>query len=216
MALRLAGVCLLLSLPYSSCGETDRVTVQFYIVDGYGFSQAERDLIQDIADSTAIEVEQLLPTLPTQLILKVQAGRVVSPDTGEAASVVRPNTVRWTVDPHRTRVVSAIAQAELRRPLFPVWYYLVRTQTLNNTLLMDQVIVGQVLSPTRGNVHRGCASNGGDQIISGLLPLPSHCHSPAEAVAYLTAAWRIDKSRHLKCLVCRRNARHREPEQARS
>jgi hypothetical protein len=114
--------------------------VWFYIVDGHRFSQTERDLIQHIADSTAIEVGQLLPTLPTQLILKVQAGKVVNPYTGEAASVVRPNTVHWTVDPHGSGGVSGIAEAELRRSLFPVWHYLVRTQTLNSNLLMDQLI----------------------------------------------------------------------------
>jgi hypothetical protein len=140
MALRLYACFLLLSLPYASCDRAHRTTVEFYIVDGYRFSQAERDLIQNIADSTAGEVEQLLPALPTRLVLKVQAGRVVNPDTGDAASLVRPNIVHWTVDPHRAGGVPIIAEAELRRSLFPVWHYLVRTQTLDSTLLMDQVI----------------------------------------------------------------------------
>jgi hypothetical protein len=140
MPLRFAGACLLLSLPYSSCGATHRVTVQFYIADGYRFSQAERDTIQRTADTAAAEVDKLLPALPPNLILKVQAGKGVKVDTGEAVSPALPNVVYWTVDPHHRGGVATIATAHLRQSLFPVWHYLVRRQTLGDVSLMDHVV----------------------------------------------------------------------------
>src|SRR4051794_4988888 len=103
-------------MPYQSCGETHRVTVQFYIVEGYRFSQAERDTIQNIADAAATEVQRLLPSLPSALVLKVRAGTHVIPETGETGELVLGDTVYWTVDPRRD--VSRIVRTELRSTLF--------------------------------------------------------------------------------------------------
>jgi len=138
MGLRLAGACLLLSLPYSSCDEAHRVTVEFYIVNGYRFSQADRDQIQSIADNAAAEVERLLPSLPAQLILKVRAGKQIIPETGEAGELAPPHTVYWTVDPNRD--VRTIVRTQLRPTLFYEWHQLVRAQTVDSSSLMDLVV----------------------------------------------------------------------------
>ena len=43
-----------------SCDRTHNITVEFYSEDGYRFSQAERDTIEDIADATIPEVRKIL------------------------------------------------------------------------------------------------------------------------------------------------------------
>jgi hypothetical protein len=136
MGLRLYA-CLLLSLPYSTCA-AHRTTVEFYATEGYRFSPAEREIIQTIADTTALEVERVLPTLPQHLVLKVRAGKKVIPETGETGELAPPQTVYWTVDPNRD--IGEIVQTKLRPTLFYEWHQLVRAQTLGGSSLMDHVI----------------------------------------------------------------------------
>ena len=70
-----------------SCDRTRNITVEFYSEDGYRFSQAERDTIEDIADATIPEVRKFLPALPNDLTLKVYPGKDVIPETGETGSL---------------------------------------------------------------------------------------------------------------------------------
>jgi hypothetical protein len=123
-----------------SCDRTHNITVEFYSEDGYRFSQAERDTIEDIADATIPEVRRFLPMLPDDLILKVYPGKDVIPETGETGSTASTNKVFWIVSPHRPEGIVAITKRELRGTLFHELHHLVREQTPNSATLMDRVV----------------------------------------------------------------------------
>jgi len=93
---------------------------------GHVFSRSERAAIQRVADRAARDVRQLLPGLPTDLRITVQAGDRVIPETGETGSIGLPGAVYWTVDPRREGGVLAVVAAQLRATLFHEWYHLVR------------------------------------------------------------------------------------------
>ena len=126
-------------LPSAWC-DRHETTVEFYLADGHHFSEAERASIQTVADAAAVEVRHYLPTLPRGLVLKVQAGKKVIPETGENGYSSPPNIVYWTVDPDRNGGVTAVAQTQLRASLFAFFHHLVRSQSVNSTSLMDQVV----------------------------------------------------------------------------
>jgi hypothetical protein len=115
--------------------------VEFYIDDGYRFSQAERDTIEAIAEAAIPEIRRFLPSLPHDLVLKVHSGKDVIPETGETGSAAGRNpVVNWVVDPHRPEGASGIARRELRGTLFHELHHLVRFQTLPAITLMDRVV----------------------------------------------------------------------------
>src|SRR3954464_2162721 len=132
-------VSFLVAVTGSACG-TQNVAVEFHLVDGYHFSQAERREIQSTADATAGEVRHLLPTLPDNLVLRVYAGTRVIPETGETATTVPPNAVIWTVDPSRIGGVTATVRKQLRATLFHELHHLVRYASVRSRALMDEVI----------------------------------------------------------------------------
>lgn len=123
-----------------SCDRTPNITVEFYSEDGYRFSQAERDTIEDIADAAIPEVRKFLAALPNDLTLKVYPGKDVIPETGEGGSIASPNKVFWIVSPARAEGIVAIAKRELRGTLFHELHHLVRAQTPNSLTLMDRVV----------------------------------------------------------------------------
>jgi hypothetical protein len=130
----------LLAAISASCS-TPNPEVVFYSVDGHHFSSAERRTIERIARATATEVRQILPTLADQLVLRVEAGKKVIPETGETASAHPPNVVYWTVDPNRPGGIVAIANAELRRTLFHEFHHLVRDSAVGeDQRLLDRVV----------------------------------------------------------------------------
>lgn len=139
MLLRAAGA-LLVSVTALSCDRTHHITVEFYSEDGYRFSQAERDTIEDIADATIPEVRRFLPALPADLLLKVYPGKDVIPETGESGFTANTDRVFWIVSPARAEGIAAIAQRELRGTLFHELYHLVRGQTPTSLTLMDRVV----------------------------------------------------------------------------
>src|SRR5665213_2406159 len=126
-------------VPSAWC-DRHETTVKFHLVDGYHFSNAERDAIQTFADATAVEVRHYLPTLPHDLVLNVQAGKQVIAETGETGYAAQPNIIYWTVDPNRNGGVTAITQAQLRASLFEFLHHLVRDRVVNSTSLMDHIV----------------------------------------------------------------------------
>lgn len=116
------------------------VKVELYTVDGYRFSAAERDAIQEIADRAASDVRALLPSLSRELILRVQAGSEVIPETGETAHSLPPSAVRWVVDPKDPRGVRSIIDRQLRATLFHEFHHLVRDDHRERRTLLDHVI----------------------------------------------------------------------------
>ena len=123
-----------------SCDRTHNITVEFYSEDGYRFSQAERDTIEDIADAAIPEVRKFLPALPNELLLKVYPGKDVIPETGESGFTANTDRVFWIVSPARAEGIVAIAKRELRGTLFHELHHLVRAQTPNSLTLMDRVV----------------------------------------------------------------------------
>jgi hypothetical protein len=132
-------VSMLLAITCASC-VNHQVSVEFYFADGYHFSESERRAIQVVADKTAVEVRGFLPALPHDLVLRVEAGKDVIPETGETGHAVVPNIVRWTVDPNRTGGVQTTTERELRRTLFHEFHHLVRYAVIGAGSLMDEVV----------------------------------------------------------------------------
>lgn len=120
---------------FAACG-AHSVKTEFY--GTYEFSNAERSLIQRIADETAVEVRRHLPSLADPLALRVRSGKDVIPEIGAGASVIPPDWVVWTVDVDRPEGVSAIAREHLRGTLFHEFHHLVRGSTRSE--LVDHVV----------------------------------------------------------------------------
>jgi hypothetical protein len=129
----------LLFVACASCNKHE-IAVEFYFADSYHFSESERRAIHKVADATVIEVRHFLPALPQDLVLRVQAGKDVIPETGETARAIPPNAVRWIVDTSRTGGVTATVQKELRATLFHEFHHLVRYRTVDPGSLMDEVV----------------------------------------------------------------------------
>lgn len=107
---------------------------------GYDFSRRERAAIQRIADRAARDVRPLLPGLPTDLRITVQAGDRVIPETGETGTIGLPGAVYWTVDPSHTGGVLAVVTAQLRGTLFHEWYHLVRQARFSPQTLAERAV----------------------------------------------------------------------------
>ena len=124
---------------FPSC-EQRALTVQYRENQGYVFSRAEQRAIQTVADTTAGDVRRVLPTLPRQLLLYVEAGDNVIEQTGDQGSAVPPNKLYWTVDP--SRGVVSMADTQLRPTLVSTLYYLARGVAGNRPTpsLMDEVV----------------------------------------------------------------------------
>jgi hypothetical protein len=135
----LAFVAAAVILPSEWCGRDD-TTVEFYLADGHHFSNAERDAIQTVAAAATLEARRYLPALPEKIVLQVQAGKNVIPETGETGYAESPNIVHWTVDPARPGGVTAVARTQLRTSLFEFFHHLVRAQTVKSNSLMDEVV----------------------------------------------------------------------------
>ena len=131
--------CLLVAAISAACAPQG-TTVEFYFAEGYRFSRAERRVIEEIAESTAIETRRALPSLPRPLVIRVYAGKDVIPETGETASTVSPATVIWVVNPAHKGGVLAVVHNWLRATLLHEFHHLVRSQTITSTSLTDEVI----------------------------------------------------------------------------
>lgn len=134
-------VAMLAVLPCISC-QTREVTVHFYLAEGYSFTNAERRAIRDIADATAREVRQHLPTLSHELIVRVQAqtSSEVIPETGETGSASPPHAVYWRVDPTRPGGVIGVVETWLHASLVHEFHHLVSAIATPRSV-MDRVIM---------------------------------------------------------------------------
>ena len=140
VAIRLLCAVLLASVGFSACG-SPAIDVVFYINEGYTFSRAEQRTIETIAIRAALDAKRLLPGLPEQLILRVNPGKKVMPETGQTAEVSPPNVVYWMVDPSLYGGVIPIAERQLRSTLLHEFHHLVRDGTRKSSgSLMERVI----------------------------------------------------------------------------
>lgn len=130
---------LLTTLHVPSCTR-NHTEVVFYIHDGYTFSDAEQRAIRAIAEAAARDARQLLPALPSHLIVRVNPGKKVIDGIGSSSDHSAPNVVHWMVDPSAPGGVTGIAQAHLRAALFFHFHRLVRLNYQRDITLMDHVI----------------------------------------------------------------------------
>lgn len=106
----------------------------------YDFTRSERAAIEGVANRAARDVRPLLPTLPMDLRLTVDAGDRVIPETGENGSTGLPRTVYWIVNPDHAGGVGAVVNAQLRATLFHEWYHLVREASLAPETLAERAV----------------------------------------------------------------------------
>lgn len=111
--------------------------MEFYTVDGYTFSDAEKRAVRAVAQDTTLEVRRWLPALPELVRLKVQPGRDVIPETGEGASAFPPDTIYWTVDPKNA---AETIEHQLRPTLFHELHHLVRDAKVPRETILDAAI----------------------------------------------------------------------------
>lgn len=107
---------------------------------GHDFSRRERAAIQRVADQAARDVRPLLPGLPADLRITVQAGDRVIPETGETGSIGLPGAVYWTADPGHEGGVMAVVNAQLRATLLHEWYHLVRESRFSPQTLSERAV----------------------------------------------------------------------------
>lgn len=122
-------VLLLVAVASAPCRPSD-VEVVFYRNGNHRFSTDEKRTIERIAAVTIAEVRGMLPMLPAQITVGVEAGKNVIPEIGATASAGAPNTIQWTVDPDRPGGVEAIATTQLRAALFHELHHLARDATV--------------------------------------------------------------------------------------
>jgi hypothetical protein len=128
-----------MSIVCASCGSPS-IEVVFYVNDGYTFSPLEQRTIETIAADAARDAKRLLPDLPDHVIVRVNPGKKVMPETGQSASTSSPNVVYWMVDPNSHGGVIAIANRQLRSTLFHEFHHLVRDSKTSVTSIMDAVV----------------------------------------------------------------------------
>jgi hypothetical protein len=170
-------------LASSACNDS-AVSIEYYGASDYAFSRAERRVIQDVAESTALEVRRFLPALPTTLTLQVRPGDDVIEETGETATAIPPNTVHWTVDPKRHGGVQAIAGQQLRATLFHEFHHLVRDAMVPSRSLIDRAVTEGMATAFERDFARADTPWGRypDEVsswVSELMALPSD--APREA-----------------------------------
>jgi len=132
---------LLLATVAEACGNPG-IEVEFYSVNGHRFTASERRAIERVARRTATEVRKILPALATDLVLRVEAGTKVIPETGETGSAGAANVVTWTVNPNDPRGVRGIVDTQLRATLAHEFHHLVRESTVvsESRRLIDFVV----------------------------------------------------------------------------
>lgn len=116
----------LLVVTVSQAGLAHAIEVEFSAASGNEISAENRELIVAIAQSTEIEVRELLPDLPAEILLTVSSGRNVIPEIGVGASSLAPGHIEWVVDVNHRDGVDAIVRTQLRSSLFHEMHHLTR------------------------------------------------------------------------------------------
>ncbi len=128
-----------LALALAACRAGDAV-VEIEGGDPHAFTRDERRAIEEVAARAVPDVRRLLPALPSPIVVRVESGTKVIPETGETATAEQPDVVHWRVDASRPEGVAAIARAQLRPSLFHELHHLVRGAARADRSLRDHVI----------------------------------------------------------------------------
>lgn len=108
------------------------------------FPDEARELIGELAESTEAEVRQVLPGIPDEIELAVQASGIVIAETGCNGAAVSAQRVVFTVDPVRPGGVSMIAAEHLRHTLFHEFHHLARNWVMFPPPQQERFIDGAV------------------------------------------------------------------------
>jgi hypothetical protein len=119
----------------TACDTTEGVRTQF--VGQHAFTAIERRTIARIAATAATDARAVLPSLPSQITLRVESGTGVIPEIGATATNMPPAWVSWTVDPDHPLGVTGVAEKHLKAALFHEFHHLVRGVPAS---LMDHVV----------------------------------------------------------------------------
>ena len=126
-------------LTVAACADND-LKIDFFRSETYTFSRSEQLAITRVARATLKEVRPLLPALPAKIQLTVRPGRDVIEETGETASAMAPDSIVWTVNPHREDGVTAITSKWLRASLFHEFHHLVRWSAAEPRSIVDHAL----------------------------------------------------------------------------
>jgi hypothetical protein len=122
-----------------ACDTTTGVRTQFF--GQHAFTGVERRTISRVASAAASEARRFLPSLPSQISLRVESGTRVIPEIGATAAAIPPDWIRWTVDPANPLGVTGVAETHLRAALFHEFHHLVRGAANPPLSLMDHVVM---------------------------------------------------------------------------
>lgn len=101
--------------------------VEFYAVEDLEFSPLEQLIIPWRVSGYIAEVRDYLPTLPTPVLIRVQAaGLDQVNENGDEAYFGLPDTIIWAVDVKRQGGALRLARTELRARMFHELYHLAR------------------------------------------------------------------------------------------
>jgi len=132
------GVLFVLSISHCTTGGCRESTqVSFFAVDGDEISAADQRTIRTIAADAVDEARRYLPQMPTPVLIRVQPGRDVIPETGENGTGTQPNEILWTVDIHHPGGVQRVAKTWLRACLLHELHHLVRDAVIARDSMLD-------------------------------------------------------------------------------
>lgn len=144
MRTRLVQLLLLVSLTIGQAKLVYGIDVEFDEASSGDFSDEIRALIVAIAERTEMEVRELLPDLPEEILVTVSSGRDVIPEIGVGAASVAPGHIAWTVNPNHRDGMETIVRTQLRSSLFHEMHHLARGWVINGgapvTSFMDAVV----------------------------------------------------------------------------
>ncbi|HKP59735.1 MAG TPA: DUF2268 domain-containing putative Zn-dependent protease [Polyangiales bacterium] len=136
-----AARCLLAMLPVVGAACSNGVKVEFFEIDGQRLSASEQRSVERIARTTLDELRRLpLPGLPDEVVIRVQPGNEVIPETGETGTAVVPNTIVWIVDPRHPGGVEQVARTWLRASLYHELHHLVRDAAIDRSSMLDVAV----------------------------------------------------------------------------
>lgn len=120
------------------------ITVEFTGESDSRLSDATQALIREIAEATEVEVRQLLPGLPEEILLSVSVSRNVIPELGVGASSLAPGHIAFVVNADHPEGAEALVRASLRSTLFHEMHHLARGFVISRgdtfTSFMDAVV----------------------------------------------------------------------------
>ena len=107
-------------------GRAEALTVRYTNAATMALTPEQRAAIEKVANAAETEARRHLPDLTRDLVLIVDVGRNVLPETGETGVASSPTLIRWVLDPQRREGAMAIVNTHLRRTILHESHHLIR------------------------------------------------------------------------------------------